>query len=74
MKKYFLIFTISLIFVSCKTTKRVNCDAYTKNVKKTDVKYGGNKQDLPYFNYYCSNITISSVSILYSSSNISLRS
>ncbi len=46
MKKYFLMFTISFIFVSCKTTKRVNCDAYTKNVKKTDVKYGGNKQDI----------------------------
>ena len=39
-------FTISFIFVSCKTTKHANCDAYSKHIEKTDVKYGGDKQNI----------------------------
>ena len=46
MKKYILVFTILIIFVSCKTTKDANCDAYSQNIKKTDVKYRRNQQDI----------------------------
>ncbi len=46
MKKYFLIFTILYIFVSCKTTKGANCDAYSKHTEKPDTKRGSDKQDV----------------------------
>ena len=46
MKKYFLIFTILFIFVSCKTTKEANCDAYSKHTEKTNIKYRTDKQDI----------------------------
>lgn len=46
MKKYFLIFTISFIFASCKTTKKANCDAYSQHIKKTDIEYGTNMKDI----------------------------
>lgn len=46
MKKSILVFTILIIFVSCKTTKDANCDAYSQNIKKTDVKHRRNQQDI----------------------------
>ena len=37
MKKLFVITTL-FIFVSCKTTKQANCDAYSKHTEKTNIK------------------------------------
>jgi hypothetical protein len=45
-KKTLIIFTILFIFVSCKTTKDTNCDAYSQNIKKTNIKYRTDKQDI----------------------------
>ena len=46
IKKTLIIFTILFIFVSCKTTKGANCDAYSKHTEKTDTKRGTDKQDI----------------------------
>lgn len=44
MKKFIPLFTILLIFVSCKTSKGASCDAYSQNIKKTDIKSRTDKQ------------------------------
>lgn len=46
MKKIISLFTILLIFASCKTTKGASCDAYSQNIKKTNTKQRTDKQSV----------------------------